>query len=532
MAGDSPAAILFDANGNEIALADGYSITVDTKGIPIIIINDSGDAKFVQADADGYLFATSRINEELPAGTNIIGKIGVDPANTGGLALETTQQTLATENTLIDAYNKLDSLEAKDFATETTLIDSYNKLDSLEAKDFATETTMQTLATEATLIDSYNKLDSLEAKDFATETTQQTLATEDTLIDAYNKLDSLEAKDFATEATLSSIKDTDGIKKITDALPIGDNVLGRIKLVDGFETIVTTLDGYSLSETSPGIPILTSSPTNNAQFIQSDDDGYLLTDARLLAGASEIGRVAQGTRADAYGGWPMYIVDDTGNKIGVIYDNGIYRLQSDSKVGDADGYLVHLETLSVDTEVGRLKATLYSPDGEAVAFSSVSANPESIKNQFVKDISNNESLLVDGSGTPQYFSYDADPEHDISLQEIKFVVSSNSITFGTGYFGGRSGPLPNGLLVEIVAGGNTGTVANLTRNECFIHFSSPGGFNWVVSSKDMMSSTYVLGGALKLGAGSSDKVRLTVRDNLTAAGVYFQCLVKGNILAA
>jgi hypothetical protein len=44
----------------------------------------------------------------------------------------------------------------------------------------------------------------------------------------------------ATEATLASIKDTAGIKKITDALPAGDNSIGRVKLTDG--TTVAIVD--------------------------------------------------------------------------------------------------------------------------------------------------------------------------------------------------------------------------------------------------------------------------------------------------
>lgn len=271
----------------------------------------------------------------------------------------------------------------------------------------------------------------------------------------------------STLTTLDSIKDTDGIKKITDSLPAGTN---------------------------------------------------------------EIGKVAQGTRAAASASWPIYLADSTGNVIGVVSDSGVYRVQADAKIGIGASNLVHLDAIDTDTGKGRLKTTLYSVEGEAVAFSSVSSNPESIKNEFVKNGSN-ESLLVDGSSTPVVFTYDADATQDISLQEIKFIVASNSITFGTGYFGATSGPLSNGLLVEIIAGGNTGTVANLSRNEDFVTFASPGGFTWVVSSKDMMSATYVLGGALTLVGGTSDKVRLTVRDDIDSAGVYFQCLVKGNILA-
>lgn len=271
-------------------------------------------------------------------------------------------------------------------------------------------------------------------------------ATQETLSDADTKLGTI-------DGVLDSIKDTDGIKKITDALPVGDNWIGRIKVGDGT------------------------------------------------------------------------------NVVGIVLDGALYRLQSDSKVAKDSTGLVHLETLDVSAGKGRLKSTLYSPDGEAIAFSSVSDNPESIKNEFVKNGSN-ESLLVDGSSTPVEFTYLADSSHDISLQEIKFVLAANGITFGTGYLGATSGPLTNGIKIEIIAGGNTGTVAILKRNECFVHFASPGGFNWVVSSKDMLSSTYVIGGALKLGAGTSDKVKITVQDDIDNAGVYFQCLVKGNILAA
>jgi hypothetical protein len=48
-----------------------------------------------------------------------------------------------------------------------------------------------------------------------------------------------------------------------------------------------------------------------------------------------------------------------------------------------------------------------------------------------------------------------------------------------------------------------------------------------------MTSAYLIGGGVKLHAGTSDKVKITVRDNLlspTAAGLYFECFVKGNLL--
>lgn len=225
------------------------------------------------------------------------------------------------------------------------------------------------------------------------------------------------------------------------------------------------------------------------------------------------------------------LYDADGHAVGVVLDGSIYRLQTASKIGKGSVDLVHLEALDVASGVGRLKATLYSPEGEAIAFGSVPSSAEAIANDFVKDGSSNTSLLANGSSTPVVYTYPADADHDVSLQEIKFVMASNSITFGNGYFGATSGPLTNGLLIEVVSGGDAGTIANLRQDEDFVNLASPGGFSWVVSSKDMLSSTYLVGGALKLIHGTSDMVRVTVRDNLSSCAVYFKCFIKANLLA-
>jgi len=272
----------------------------------------------------------------------------------------------------------------------------------------------------------------------------------------------------ATQETLASIKDTDGIKKITDQLPAGTN---------------------------------------------------------------EIGKVAQGTKAAGAGAWPQVLYDVDGHVVGVVIDGALYRLQVEGKIAKGSSDLVHLDALDTTEGSGRLKATLYSPEGEAIAFGSVPPSAASIRNAFALNGASSD-LRVNGSVTPAVFSYVADAGQDISLQEIKFVMASNSITFGSDYFGATSGPLPNGLLVEVVSGGVPGTIYSLKQNESFVNYASPGGFEWVVSSKDMMSSSYLIGGGLKLIHGTGDMVRVTVRDNLTSCAVYFKCFVKGNLLTA
>jgi hypothetical protein len=292
----------------------------------------------------------------------------------------------------------------------------------------------------------------------ASEATLATRATEATLLSADGRLTTI-------DSVLDSIKDTDGIKKITDQLPAGTN---------------------------------------------------------------EIGKVAQGTRAAASGGWPEYLVDVSGNVVGVALDGAIYRLQADVKMakGMVSDALVHLDAIDTTTGRGRLKTTVYTPDGDPVAFGATSS---ALKNDFAKN-GTESSLLVNGSVTPVEYIYTSDATYDISLQEIKFTMAGNTITFGTNYFGAIIGGLTNGLLLEVICSAGTVELYNFIRNESFVNFASPGGFEWVVSSKDMMTSDYLIGGGLKLRHGTSDRVKITVRDNLSSAGTYFKCFVKGNLL--
>lgn len=346
---------------------------------------------------------------------------------------------------------------------------------TLDGAVYKIEVISKSRKSDGTIIDPATEggnLATLAGKDFATETTLAAVKAKTDNIPSDparegGNLATLTGKDFATQTTLAEIMSVNGVKKITDPLPAGTN---------------------------------------------------------------EIGKAAQGTRAAAGAGWPMYLVDPDGHVAGLYLDGAIYRLQMDGKVGVGDSGLVHLDAIDTASGCGRLKSTLYTQDGDPVSFGSVPPNPESIKNAFILNGSN-DSLLVDGSSTPVVFSYDADSTHDISVQELKFVVAANGITFGTDKFGVIT-KLTNGLLIELTANGNTGTVANLTTNECFAHLSSPGGFIWVVSSKDMLAVSYVIGGSLRLKAGTADKVSVTVRDNLTAAATYLKCCVKGNLLEA
>jgi len=379
--------------------------------------------KFIPVEADPGGNLKTALGASIPAGTNNIGDVDVlSSALPTGAATEATLATRATAAAQTDGTQKSQVVDSTGDSLE---IDGSGRAAIQNQPNM--DVALSTRATEATLLTADGRLTTIDA-------------------------------------VLDSIKDTEGIKKITDQLPAGTN---------------------------------------------------------------EIGKVAQGTKAAATDAWPEYLVDSAGNVVGVVLDGAVYRLQSDAKIAKGASSLVHLDALDTTSGRGRLKATLFTQAGDPVSFPSVS---ESIKNEFVLNGSSSD-LLVDGSTTPVVFEYTSDTTHAIALQEIRFTIAANSITFGTDYFGSRAGPLTSGLLVEVLVESGTIVLYNLVQNESFVNFSSPGGFEWVVSSKDMMTSNYVIGGGLALRPNTTDKVRVTVRDNLSSAGIYFKCFVKGNVAA-
>lgn len=133
------------------------------------------------------------------------------------------------------------------------------------------------------------------------------------------------------------------------------------------------------------------------------------------------------------------------------------------------------------------------------------------------------ALNVNGATTNQVFTVAADPLKDMRVQFITFVLSSTSIPFLGGYFAAGTA-LTNGLLVECVLNGNAYTIATIKRNEDFAGFNS--FFDY-----ERQAGLLGLGGAdlmtikievnQPLIAGSTDLLRVTVRDNISASGIYF-----------
>lgn len=181
---------------------------------PASIIRDptTGNPIGVVLDGTVYRFRTET---KLTAGTEIVGLVGVDPAQTGGLALEATLQTIATQATLA-----------------------------------------------------------------------------------------------AVQAVLEAIRDTSGVKKITDALPSGDNTIGKVKALDG--------------------------------------SGNALASATAAPAGSEQALI---TRNIPSGRQDVVIKDGSGNAAGVVEpsdEEDTFRLQTETRLVDEDGNRVDVATEDVN----------------------------------------------------------------------------------------------------------------------------------------------------------------------------------------
>jgi hypothetical protein len=171
--------------------------------------------------------------------------------------------------------------------------------------------------------------------------------------------------------------------------------------------------------------------------------------------------------------------------------------------------------------------TVFDLNGIPVNFGAapVPANPTLLLADMVKNGSSSD-LRVNGATTPVVFTFNADATKNLYISDIEFVLVASSLVFGSDKFAGLT-VLTNGVLVEIIAdSGKTSTLATLKVNEDFMFFATAGGWDMMIANKDIIRSGYTVGGAMTLKAGTADKIRVTVRDNLSSGIDFFKCQVR------
>ncbi len=141
------------------------------------------------------------------------------------------------------------------------------------------------------------------------------------------------------------------------------------------------------------------------------------------------------------------------------------------------------------------------------------------------------AMNVDGSVTPIEFTIDANAAGGKVkvLESFKFYGSDGNIKVGGSNFLGLNSPLTNGILVEITKDGNTTTFKdNIKTTSDFLArlSSSPektqiipsSGVDFVQAVFDLVSRNV----QLKLEPGTTDQVKVTIRDNLASVSeLYF-----------
>jgi hypothetical protein len=220
------------------------------------------------------------------------------------------------------------------------------------------------------------------------------------------------------------------------------------------------------------------------------------------------------------------LYDASGNAVGVVLDGALYRLQTDSKIAKkvTSGDLEHLRVLD---DTGALKSTIYTPSGDAVNFPVAPADASGINNDFVRQAGGVDSsdLRVDGSTTAVDFNFVSDPTDDELINEISFVMVANSITSGSEKFAGLL-RLTNGLQVIYYDGTDEIPLGALYQNEDFMHFASPGGYDFWALSKDQLLASQYVNGIITLEGGSSQKLIVRVADDLSSGIDYLKCQIK------
>jgi len=397
----------------------------------------------------------------------------------------------------------------------------------------------------------------------ATEDTLSTRASETTLLAADGKL-------LTIDSVLDSIKDTDGVKKITDALPVGDNIIGRTKVTDGTSVVeVVDIDGVkhlasgktnkidpnntTVTQLDPlGTNVYAGTATDVSQYasvaisIHSDqdsafdgmrfefsqngtnwDDSYAFN---LNASQSSTRRFqfpvtaryfrvhyTNGTEATTE--FRVQTVLHRENILTsihrvekVVHEDRSAQLTKSVIIAQREG-VANSDFYPVKADIaGNLKVTTIGTD--------VPADPGAFVLEFLRNGANSEDLRVDGSVTPVVFSVGPTITNDIwSTKELLLTFTADDFLFD-GLSFGPNPRLINGVKVEIVQDSVTTEIFRIVQNEDFLRV--PGRLPLVNNTgpKDVLGAVIAFDG-LVLSEEDGDYVKITVQDNLTSVKIKY-----------
>lgn len=290
----SPAAILYDQNGNPVAISPNVAIPVGTKTI-LVAGTDGSDARVLSVDSSGRLAITD--------GGQSLTVDGTVTANQGSPAtLEDAWPVAITDGTNVmptgddptrAVFHKLTD------GTDTAAIDGSGRVAvqnppnlDVASSTLATQATLATLLTEAEFESRINTL----GQKTSANSTPVVLASDQPAIPVTDNGGSLTVDNANLDAALSTLATQATVATLlteaefearigeVQATPTANTVLGRLKDIE--DEVVARLGVLGQSTMSGSTPVVIASD-------QSDVD------------------VAQGTAAALTGAWPVKVTDGT-----------------------------------------------------------------------------------------------------------------------------------------------------------------------------------------------------------------------------
>ena len=182
---------------------------------------------------------------------------------------------------------------------------------------------------------------------------------------------------------------------------------------------------------------------------------------------------------------------------------------------DANGNLV--PTLSDGTN-NRFAVDARISGGAGVSSQNIQTS-QTVANQFRTPLrrSGSSDMVVNGGGTAAVFNMGADSARTLVVTDISLVASAGTVNMTGARFLSLGGALPNGLLVEVVSSGTATTLATIRISEDFLYAFNGTPVAGLAGAQDYVVAKHFC--LTTLVAASSDLVRVTVRDNLTAGGL-------------
>ena len=411
-----------------------------------------------------------------------------------------------------------------------------------------------------------------------TNTVQERLKT------VYTKLTEIDTVLDTLSATATSIKDTDGVKKITDPLAAGTNRIGGVRLQDESDNyfdsnlnngiyrqearssitspdgavdadVGTTATGNNrlsvASRLTDGVGWIASIVNNAIRRLETrgsitSPDGA--TDADVGTLATSNNRLSVSSRLTDGTGWLSTIVNNTIRRlegrnsitapdgsldVAVITDNSINRLETRSSLVGQTASSGSEKKVSVidDVEnptVKRLQTqALLAPGSTVNIGTAIPADPANLTIVKLMTSGAAKSMLVDGSVTPVEFYFAPSAGTVIAVDSVLLAFSTDDMYFDGASFGPNVA-LINGIVLRLYINSVTTDIFTLKQNEDFLEI--PGRVPVINNTgpKDVSAVAFSFGGLVKLIGDDGDRISFFVRDNLTSVKFkYLQATLYG-----